>query len=342
MSVKLTEIVGSATDHLLSLSVGGLKVLGEIFEHEVNSLAGPKGKHDPDRCSYRHGHEERTVTLGGRRVRVARPRVRSKDGSEVLLSSFDHFSGRDPLDEYTLGAILAGVSNRRYEQVLEDVGQEGSSTGRSRVSRRVIKGSKAKLEELFSKDLSNLLAMFIDGKRVGSHLLVVALGVDAEGRKHPLGLWVGSTENKTVCSKLLDDLDAGGLDTEKAMLFVIDGSKAIYSAIRLRFGDLALIQRCRKHKKENMLDHLPVGEKGFIGRKLEAAWKIEDTKHAESELRAIIRSLKLSHPGAAGSLLEGLEETLTVTRLGLTPSLQRTFKSTNPIESMISISRDNA
>lgn len=341
VSIALSEIASSAKQHLLALSVGvGIAVVEEIFEHEVTSIVGPKGKHIADRTANRHGHEKSSVTMGGRRVKVSKPRVRSSDDLEVELGSFAHFSSRDPLDEHTLGTILAGVSTRRYRRVLEPLDVKATSTDRSSVSRRFVTGTGAKLTELFSRDLSklDLLAMFIDGKVIAKHTIVVALGVDAKGVKHPVGLWIGTTENKTVCGKLIDDLIERGLDADKAMLFVIDGAKAIRAAIVSRFGDLAVIQRCRQHKKRNVTDHLPKPEQGFIGNRMEAAWKIEDPKAAEAKLRSIAKSLKLKHPGAAASLLEGLEETLTVNRLGLADSLLRTFRSTNPIESMISIS----
>ena len=201
--------------------------------------------------------------------------------------------------------------------------------------------TEQKLAELFGRDLSqlDLLAIFIDGILIAEHCVVVALGVDAEGRKHPLGLWEGSTENKTVHSALLGKLIERGLDPEQPRLFVIDGGKAIRAAITATFGKHGIIQRCRAHKRRNVLDHLPQSERTFIGRKLDQAWKEVNAERAEAQLRALAKHLEVKHPGAAASLLEGLEETLTVTRLGLGPSLLRTFKSTNPVESLISVGR---
>src|SRR5437667_3640389 len=175
---------------------------------------------------------------------------------------------------------------------------------------------------------------------IAEHCVVVALGVDAEGRKHPLGLWEGSTENKTVCNALLGNLIERGLDPEQPRLFVIDGGKAIRAAVASTFGKHGIIQRCRAHKRRNVLDHLPQSERTFIGRKLDQAWKEPNADRAAAQLRTLAKHLEVKHPGAAASLLEGLEETLTVTRLGLSGSLLDTFKSTNPIESMISIARD--
>ena len=279
-------------------------------------------------------------------MRVARPRVRTTAGEEVELTTYRVFSSRDLLREVALGRMLAGLSTRRYRAGLEPVGKAAppQGTSRSAVSRRFVAGTAAKLAELFGRDLSglDLLAVFVDGMAVGGHLIVVALGVDAAGRKHPLGLWEGTTENKAVCSALLSNLIDRGLVTERALLFVIDGGKGIRSAIIAVWGELALIQRCRKHKRANVTDHLPKTEQLFISRKLTKAWSNPDAAAAERELRALARALQARHPGAAGSVLEGLEETLIVTRLGLTPSLHRTFKTTNPVESMISIARDTS
>jgi transposase-like protein len=182
--------------------------------------------------------------------------------------------------------------------------------------------------------------MFIDAVELGEHCIVVALGVDADGRKHPLGLWEGTTENKTVCNALFGNLIERGLHVEQPRLFVIDGGKAIHAAILSTFGTYAVIHRCREHKRRNVLEHLPQAERMFVSRKLNKAWSEPDAKRAEVQLRTLAKQLETKHPGAAGSLLEGLEETLTVTRLGLSGTLLDTFKSTNPIESMISIARD--
>jgi putative transposase len=318
----------------------GLAVVQEIFQEEVCRLVGPRGKHDPERMAHRHGEERRQLTLGGRRVAVSKPRARTIHGEELELRTYRAFAGRELLTEAALGRMLAGLSTRRYEAGLEPVGEVASrGISRSAVSRRFVAGTQRKLAELFGRDLSglDLLAIFIDGVVMGAHCILVSLGVDAEGRKHPLGLWEGTTENKAVGQALLRNLIERGLSVETARLFVIDGGKGLRAAIVATFGEQALIQRCRVHKRRNVLDHLPQSERTFIGRKLDRAWAEPDAEWAETELRSVARHLEAKHPGAAASLREGLAETLTVTRLGLTPSLLRTFKSTNPIESMISV-----
>lgn len=260
VTVALRELAGAAKEGLLAFSVGiGLAVLDELFEAEVSRLAGPKGKHDPDRRAYRHGHEPRQVTLGGRRVPVSKPRVRSVDDAEIELRTFHTFATRDLLNEAAMGRMLAGLSTRRYAAGLEPVGTvEARAISKSTISQRFIHGTEQKLAELFGRDLSQLelVAMFIDGVEIAEHCIVVALGVDADGRKHPLGLWEGTTENKTVCNALLGNLIERGLHVEQPRLFVIDGGKAIRAAVLSTFGTHAMIHRCREHKRRNVLDHL--------------------------------------------------------------------------------------
>jgi len=343
VTIALGALRETAREGLLALSVGvGLAVVGEIFEEEIGQVVGPRGKHDPERRAYRHGRERRQLTLGGRRVGVEKPRARTKAGEEVELESYRFFSSRDLLTEAALVRMLAGLSTRHYRAGLEPMGKlEAKATGRSAISRRFVTGTSRKLAELMGRDLKalDLLAIFIDGIETAEHTIVAALGVDAQGKKHPLGLWEGSTENKTVCQALLNNLVERGLDPERPILAVIDGGKAIRSALKATLGERVLIARCRQHKRRNVLDHLPEAQRTFIGRRLDRAWRETDSERAEAELRDLARPLQGDHPGAAASLREGLEETLTVTRLGLSPSLLRTFKSTNPIESMISVAR---
>jgi transposase-like protein len=345
LSVNLGELVGTAREGLLALCVGiGLSVVQELFQEEVIRLAGPKGKHDPERAAYRHGQEPRQLTLGGRRVQVEKPRVRSLEDEELELRSYQAFSARDALTEAAVGRMLARLSTRRYGAGLEPVGESVGSlaTSKSAISRRFVEGSERRLGELFGRDLSELeiLVVFIDGIVIGDHCVVVSLGVDAKGNKHPLGLWKGSTENKTVCQALLSNLIERGLPADRALLFVIDGSKAIRAAIRHTFGELALVQRCREHKKRNVVDQLPEVMRSGVRGKLKRAWEAADVRHGETLLHALAKELEAEHPGAAASLREGLEETLTVSRLALPPTLLHTVKTTNAIESMISVAQD--
>ena len=324
-----------------------------MMEVEVTELAGPKGRHDPDRTANRHGTEAGSVTLGGRRLAVRRPRVRTVacDGEperEVALESYETFADTDLLAEGIVARMLAGVSTRRYPVALEPVGDamatSASSTSKSAISRRVVNATAEGLAELESRRLDDQrwLIVFIDGFGLGDHTLVGALGVTADGVKVPLGVVEGSTENATVCTRLVAGLADRGLDAEKGVLFVVDGGKAAGKAIRDVYGGLAPIQRCRRHKERNVLDHLPEAERPLMQRRLRAAWAEPDATAAHRELQSLASALAKQRPGAAASLREGLDETLTVNRLGVTGSLLKTCESTNPVESMIEIVRDHS
>jgi len=342
----LGQLVGAAKEGLLALSVGvGLSVLAELLEEEVDDVVGPKGRHNAERNAVRHGHESGEVTLGGRRVAVERPRVRSADGSEeVRLATYEHFASRDALARVVMERMLASVSTRRYARTGEPVGSEVEakerSTSKSSVSRTFIERTRRSLGELMSRRLDDarLAVMMIDGLELQGRTNVVALGITTEGVKIPLGLWEGSTENATVATALLSDLVERGLDPEQGILFVIDGAKALRKAIRNVFGD-APVQRCVRHKERNVTDHLPERDRPAVQQRLRRAWALDDHARALDQLRLLASELERSYPGAAGSLREGMEETLTLTRLGVTDSLKRTLESTNPCESMIEIVR---
>jgi putative transposase len=339
----LGELAGAAKEGLLALSVGvGLGVLHELMEAEVCEVVGPKGKHDPDRTAVRHGHDQGEVTLGGRRVAVERPRARTADGEhEVELGSYAHFAARDRLTDVMLERMLAGVSTRRYARTGEPVGSEIDVTARSQsksaVSREFVSRTRERLIDLMSRPLGDLrlAVVMLDGIALKGRCCVVALGIDTDGLKHPLGLWDGSTENATVATTLLANLVERGLDVDQGVLVVIDGAKALRKAVHDVFGVDTPVQRCARHKERNVLDHLPEHARDTVRRRLRAAWALDDHELALERLRALADDLARTDPGAAASLREGLEETLTVTRLGVRGSLKRTLASTNPCESMI-------
>jgi putative transposase len=328
----------------------GLEVMAEMMQAEVTALAGPKGRHDPERTHTRHGSEHGTVTLGGRRLPVTRPRVRTvgDEPQEAALASYATFADTDLLSEQVTARMLAGISTRTYPVALEPVGeaveQAATSTSKSAISRRFVTATAERLAELCARPLDQARwpIVMLDGVHLGEHLLVVALGVTDDGTKVPLGVVEGSTENTAVCARLVADLVDRGLDASKGVLFVIDGGKALAKAIRAAFGSKALIQRCRRHKERNVLAHLPEAERPLIQRKLRAAWANPDADAARRELEALARALDKKRPGAAASLREGLADTLTVNRLGVTGSLLKTVESTNPAESMIEIVRHHS
>jgi putative transposase len=343
----LGELVGAAREGLLALSVGlGLGVVHQLMEREVTEVVGPKGKHNADRTAKRHGHEDGSMTLGGRRVPVCRPRIRSADDErELPVASYEYFADRDPLTRAVMDRMLAGVSTRRFASVGEPVGeeveQESSATSKSTVSELFIERTRTALGELMGRRLDDvrLAVMMIDGLEIADRTHVVALGISTEGVKIPLGLWEGSTENATLARTLLADLVDRGLDPEQAILFVVDGGKAIRRAIKDVFGERALVHRCHRHKERNVCDLLPERDRPAILARIRGAWALKHADLAERRLELLASELERTWPDAAGSLREGMPETLTLMRLGITGQLSKTLCSTNPCESMIEIVR---
>src|SRR6266542_2298909 len=349
VGVALAEIAESATEGLLALSVGaGLQVMQALMEQSVTALAGPKGKHDPDRAAVRHGHEQGSVVLGGRRIPVPRPRVRAADGSgELPVAAYQLFSQTEVLGRLALERMLGGLSTRRYPVGLEPVGtgveQAATGTSKSAISRRFVAMTHTVLAELLSRDLSalDLVCLMIDGVHFGEHTCVVVLGIGIDGTKHPLALVEGATENATLARELLTGLRERGLEVTRPILCVIDGAKALRRAITDVF-DHPVIGRCQQHKIRNVRDKLPQRLGGPVERRMRTAWHAASALDAEAQLLTLARELDKTHPGAAASLREGLPETLTVLRLGVPPTLARTLRSTNSIESMISIARTHS
>ena len=343
----LGELVGAAREGLLALSVGvGLGVVHELMELEVTEVVGPKGKHNPDRTAKRHGHEDGSMTLGGRRVAVRRPRVRTAgDEHELPVQTYEYFADRDPLTRAVMDRVLAGVSTRKYAAVGEPVGdeveRECSATSKTSVSELFVERSATALEELMARRLEDvrLAVMMLDGMEIAERTHVVALGITTDGVKIPLGLWEGSTENATLAKDLLADLVDRGLDPEQAILFVIDGGKALRKAIKDVFGERALVQRCQRHKERNVCDLLPEHDRDSVRGRMRTAWSLSDPELARQRLELLASELDRTWPDAGRSLREGLDDTLTLMRLGITGQLAKTLCSTNPCESMIEIVR---
>ena len=347
--VAMAEIAENMHEGLLALAVGaGLQVMAALMEADVSALAGPRGKHDATRTAVRHGRERGSVTLGGRRVPITRPRVRAAGGSgELPIASYELFSSTEILGKMAMEKMLAGLSTRRYPVGLEPVGQQvdesSRATSKSAVSRKFVAMTETALAELVSRDLSglDLVALMIDGVHFAESCCVVALGIGIDGVKHPLALVEGSTENATLVTDLLVGLRERGLDVTRPMLVGIDGSKALRKAV-LDVLDRPVIQRCQLHKVRNVKDHLPQRLRSSVGRRMTDAYHAGSALEAEAALLALAKELDRTHPGAAASLREGLDETLTVLRLGVPPALARTLRSTNAIESMISVCREHA
>jgi len=334
---RVKEIHSEVKDGLMGLAfTAGLSIMKALIEEEITQLAGPKGKHDPNRRAYRHGSEPSNVTFGGRKVSVSKPRVRSKDGEEIPIETFKQFQSEDPLGIAAMERLLYGLTTRTYDKSLDSVGRVDSrSISRDSVSRRFIKRTKEALEELLSRKLEDrhYVALFIDGHGLGEHLVITAMGLDADGHKHILGIREGATENATVCKELLQDLVDRGLDISKGILVVIDGAKALRSAVKAVFGQNVLVQRCQVHKMRNVLEHLPDNKRSEVKRQMAQAYMQTDAAIAKRLLVNLARTLEHDYPSAAESLREGMDETLTVMRLKVPGLLKLTLKSTNPVES---------
>jgi putative transposase len=349
VSVAMGEIAEDMHEGLLALAVGaGLQVMAVLMQADVTALAGPKGRHDATRTAVRHGRERGSVTLGGRRVPITRPRVRAADGAgELPVASYELFSSTEILGRMAMEKMLAGLSSRRYPVGLEPVGERvvetASATSKSAVSRKFVAMTETALAELLSRDLTglDLVAVMIDGVHFAESCCVVALGIGIDGVKHPLALVEGSTENATLVTELLVGLRERGLDVTRPMFVGIDGSKALRKAV-VDVLDRPVIQRCQLHKIRNVKDHLPQRLRSGVGRKMTDAYHAGSALEAEAALLALATELDRTHPGAAASLREGLDETLTVLRLNVPPTLARTLRSTNCIESMVSVCREHA
>ena len=315
----------------------GLQVLEAMMEADREALCGPKGRHQVERAAWRGGSADSQVVLGGRQVELPRLRVRSAKG-EVPLVSFEWAAASDPLDEHTLAAVAAGVSTRRYASTLDPVPAEVTERGTSSsaVSRRFVALSRQRLQAFLDRPLGelDLRVVCIDGKVFRDHCMVIALGIDAEGRKHVLGLREGATESAAVAGSLLSELVTRGLPTDRALLFVIDGVQGLRRAVTEVFGSRGMVQRCQVHKRRNVRGDLPERLHASVGKALQDAWELDSADRAARVLQRLAASLERDHPGAAASMREGRDETLTVQRLGLTGALQRTLRSTNIIENL--------
>src|SRR2546422_3897902 len=327
--------------HLLAwVHAQGLAALDELFREEAVVLAGPKGRHQTPRTHHHWGTTATALTFGGRRLPVRRPRVRRITGGEATLPSVAAFRDRDPLTARMMQQLLAGVSMREYEGSLEarPLGRRARSSSKSAVSRAVVRRTRQRLQEQLTRRLEGLevVALFMDGLVVAQQTVIVVLGITRDGHKEALGLRVGSTENAVVCTELLQDLLGRGLTLDKRVLCVIDGGKGLRKALGDVLGDAAVIQRCQLHKGRNLDALVPKTRHAYVRASLRRAYRAASAPAARRQLTALATWLETNgHPDAAASVREGLEETLTVLKLGLPPGLRRFFATTNGIENLI-------
>lgn len=341
--LPLVDLLIDTRTELMELAIrSGMKVFATMLEEDRVALCGPRYAHEPDRAASRAGCVASEVVLGGRKVSIQRPRVRA-EGREVALPTFQTMAATDPLHRRAVEQMLVGVATRQYARSLEPApaGVTTRSTSKSAVSRRFVARTAAQLDAWRSTPLDglDLVALLIDGVHVGEHCIVVALGIDATGRKHALGIWDGSTENTALCQSLLANLQSRGLPTDRSLLVLIDGSKALHKGVTQMFGPAALIQRCQVHKQRNVLDHLPDSQRASVQAVLQRAYRATELAPARRALQDLARRLETDHPSAAESVREGLDDTLTVLTLGLSDRLRRSLATTNAAESLMSRTR---
>ncbi len=330
---KLMEVQAWANQGLEQLATeAGLLILNGLLSSEITQKLGARGQQQ----AYRHGHQPGYVFFDGRKVPVERPRVRAKDGGELALESYERFQQDGDRQRVVARHLMRHCSTRNYQGAISEC-VEGYGIKKSSVSRQWKLVTEKQLQDLLERSVpQGIVAILIDGKHFSENCVVTALGITEQGTKHVLGLWHGSTENSTVVKALLADLVERGLDLDQPMLVVIDGAKALRKAVDEVFGGKALVQRCRIHKQRNVLEHLHKTLRSKYAWKLRAAWALEDWRMAQKDLENIAHDLELASPGAARSLREGLEETLTLQKLGVNDALLKSLSSTNLIESAYS------
>ncbi len=339
LSVPLYGVLRDVQEAFFGLCVeAGKATLGAMMEADRERLCGAKGRPDSERWAYRGGHAASSVVLGGRRIGVQRPRARQVEGGELVLPTFTWAAGADPLDRATMQAIAAGVTTRRYRGTLDPLPakEQERSVSKSAVSRRFVELSAEQVQDWLSRKLTgiDLPIVMIDGIYFAERVVLVALGIDAKGKKHVLGLREGSTEKTQVVRAMLAELIERGLDADRPRLWVIDGGKALRRAIVETFGTSALIHRCQEHKRRNVLEHLPEALHAGTNRAMRDAWNASDAKLARRQLDRLVARLAKDHPSAAASLREGMDETLTLQNLGIGGALYVTLRTTNPIENL--------
>ncbi len=321
----------------------GIETLSAMMERDAEEACGPRHWRGEERRGHRWGRTKGRIGFHGGKVELERPRVRGLSGTELGLPSWERAIEEDWLGSWAMNLMLINVSTRKFRRAVRlpegDVpAPSGAGVSKSAASRRFVALSAQRMKEWMASALSGLdiLVVQIDGIHISDDLvLVAAIGIDGEGVKHPLGLIEGATENAAVVQALIDSLVERGLDPAIPRLFIIDGAKALSKAIRRTFGRHTPIQRCQIHKARNIMERLPKGLHAAARRALRQAWELDDAAKAERLIRNLAQRLEHEAPGVSGSLLEGLDEILTVTRLGLPAELRRSLACTNIIENMM-------
>lgn len=342
LSLPIAQVLAGVRDAVESVAgQAGLLVIKALIDDEVTQLVGDRYKHQAGREAVRHGHDDSYVVFAGKKVPFRRPRVRQIDGAEMPLDRISLFQGKPRMEEAVFKRLIRGVSTRNYEDVLDGF-CDGYGIEKSSVSRHYKAATSKQLKELTERRLDDLglVVLMIDGIDFQGVILVVALGIAADGRKHVLGLWSGATENSRLCKDLLADLIERGLPTDRKYLIVLDGSKALRKAVRDVFGQDGIVQRCIQHKERNVLSYLPPEYHGRTRQRLRAAWGMSSHEKAKKALLKVVDFLHGISMSAARSLEEGLEDTLTLHRLKVPDRIRISLQTTNPIESCFARARE--
>jgi hypothetical protein len=334
------QAVGASFERFCLMT--GITTLSQMMTEDTERLCGPRHGRSGSRAGHRWGRTKGKIGFHGGTIPIERPRVRASDGGELPLPSWEAAQAEDLLGQWAMNLMLINVSTRKFGRAVRlpegDVpAARGDSRSKSAVSRRFVELSAARMAEWMGSDLSklDLLAIQIDGLHIKDELIMVAaVGIDAAGDKHPLAVVEGATENTATVQALLDNLIERGLDPAVCRLFIVDGAKALTKAIRQTFGRHTPIQRCQVHKARNIIDRLPKHLHTSVRKALRQAWELGDADKAERLIRNLARRLEHEAPGVSATILEGLDEILTVTRLGLPPDLRRSLACTNIIENM--------
>lgn len=333
--------VGASFDRFCLAS--GVAALQTMMEQDATHLCGVRYVHKDGCNGHRWGRAEGKIGFHGGKVSIDRPRVRARGGQEMALPSWETAQAEDWLGRWALNLMLINVSTRRFGRAVRlpegDIpASDGAGVSKSAVSRRFVALSAVRMSEWMAADLSklDLIVIQIDGIQIETDLvLLAAVGIDGDGVKHPLGVLEGASENAAVAQALLDNLIERGLDPKVCRLFIIDGAKALRKAIRKTFGKHTPVQRCQIHKGRNILERLPKHLHASVRQTLRQAWELDDAEKAERLIRNLARRLEQMAPGVSASILEGIDELLTVIRLGLPIELRRSLACTNIIENMM-------
>ena len=342
MVLPMADIVGllqQGVGHLLQQA--GLELMNLVMDEEVRHLAGERHQQHEGRRAHRWGKEDGYCVVDGQKVPIQKTRLRTKDRREQRLGSYELFHRSGPLQQGVWDKMMRGLSTRNYGAVVKDF-QDAYGIEKSAVSANFIEASREKVKQLMERPLGELrlCAVLIDGTPFKDRQMIAALGIGCDGTKTVLGIREGATENAAVISSLLGEMVERGLDFSTPRLYILDGGKALHAAVRRHAGEAGFIQRCQVHKKRNVVDHLPDEYKADVRKKMQNAYQMADYSDAKRALDQLHRELMDLNPSAARSLEEGLEETLTVHKLGVPEQLRRTLASTNVIESAFSIVED--